>query len=93
MTRSDQVAHAVSALRKARATSSPLPEAAALTFVVYEDNSGGYRWTIIADSGKRLVQSARYGSYEQAEQDARSLLPPEMIAGSQRQPSSPLSER
>jgi uncharacterized protein YegP (UPF0339 family) len=93
MTRSEPVAHAITALRTTRTTSSPLPEATALTFVVYEDNSGGYRWTIIADSGKRLVQSARYASYEQAEQDARSLLPPETVAGSPRQPSSPLSER
>ncbi len=33
--------------------------------------SGGYRWTIVADSGDNLLQSARYASYEQAKQAAR----------------------
>jgi uncharacterized protein YegP (UPF0339 family) len=70
MTRSAQVAHAVSALRKARAAPSAVSESA-LTFVVYEDNSGGYRWTIVAGGDESLLQSTRYGSYEQAKQAAR----------------------
>jgi uncharacterized protein YegP (UPF0339 family) len=73
MTRSEQVAHAVGVLRKARATPSPLSEAAALTFVVYEDNSGGYLWAIIAHGGETLARSASFGSYEEAQQAARTV--------------------
>jgi uncharacterized protein YegP (UPF0339 family) len=42
-----------------------------MNFLVFEDNSGGYHWTIVARSGETLVQSASFASYEQAKQAAR----------------------
>jgi uncharacterized protein YegP (UPF0339 family) len=42
-----------------------------MKFVVFEDNSGGYHWTIVAGSGEALVQSASFASYEEAKQAAR----------------------
>lgn len=42
-----------------------------MKFVVYEDNGGGYHWTIVAASGEPLVQSASFASYEEAKQAAR----------------------
>ncbi|HLY48177.1 MAG TPA: hypothetical protein VKR21_03190 [Solirubrobacteraceae bacterium] len=68
MTRAAQVTQAVSAMRKARAAPSSPPEPA-MTFLIYEDNGGGYHWTIVAD-GETLVRSASLGSYEQAQQAA-----------------------
>jgi uncharacterized protein YegP (UPF0339 family) len=71
MTRSRQVTQTVSAMRKARAAPSALPKPAAMEFFIYEDNGGGYHWTIVAAGGETLVRSARLGSYEDAEQAAR----------------------
>ncbi len=42
-----------------------------MKFLVFEDNSGGYHWTIVAQSGETLVQSASFASYEEAKQAAR----------------------
>jgi uncharacterized protein YegP (UPF0339 family) len=70
MTRSTQLAQAVDAVREARAAANAVPEPASMKFLVFEDNGGGYHWTIVAASGKRLVQSARYASYEDANQAA-----------------------
>jgi len=57
------------ALRK-RPTVTPeaLPESepAPVTFLLYEDNSGGYYWTIVADDGHVLARSAVFASYEEA---------------------------
>ena len=44
---------------------------ASMTFLVFEDNGGGYHWTIIAGGGETLVQSASFGSHEEAERAAR----------------------
>ena len=71
MTRAPQVTQAVSAMRKARATPSSLPEPAAMTFGIYEDNGGRYHWTLVADGGEILVRSHGFQSYEQAEDAAR----------------------
>ncbi len=54
-----------------RATASALPKPAPMTFLVFEDNGGRYRWTIVAAGGKSLVQSAGFASYEDAKQAAR----------------------
>ena len=70
MTRSTRVAHAVTALRAARAADSTRSHAASMTFMVFEDNGGGYHWTIIVN-GETLVRSASFASYEKAEQAAR----------------------
>lgn len=70
MTRAAQVTQAVSTTRKARAAPSPQPERPSMAFVIYEDNGGGYHWTIVADRGETLVRSASFRSYEDAKQAA-----------------------
>jgi uncharacterized protein YegP (UPF0339 family) len=71
MTRSTQPTQARTARRKARATARARPKPASVRFLVFEDNGGGYHWTIVAASGESLVQSASFASYEDAEQAAR----------------------
>lgn len=44
---------------------------ASMTFLGFEDNGGGYRWTIVAGGGETLAQSAGFGSYQEAERAAR----------------------
>ena len=63
-------ASARTAKRKARAAASAPPKPAAMRFVVFEDNGGGYYWTIVARSGETLMQSASFASYEDAKQAA-----------------------
>jgi uncharacterized protein YegP (UPF0339 family) len=41
-----------------------------MTFLIYQDNGGGYHWTIVADRGETLVRSASFRSYEDAKQAA-----------------------
>jgi uncharacterized protein YegP (UPF0339 family) len=69
-TRAGRLTAAVSSIRTRRATPDaspePDPEPAPVTFLLYEDNSGGYYWTIVADSGQVLARSARFASYEEA---------------------------
>ena len=72
MTRSERVAHAVTALREARAGSA-LSEPAPVTFRVFEDNGGSYRWTILAADGAILARSQGFASYDHAEQAARRI--------------------
>ena len=43
---------------------------ASMTFLGFEDNGGGYHWTIVADGGETLAQSASFGSHEEAERAA-----------------------
>ncbi len=69
MTRSTRVAHAVTALRKARAADSALSEPVSKTFLVFEDNSGGSHWRIVAGD-ETLARSATSASYEEAKQAA-----------------------
>jgi uncharacterized protein YegP (UPF0339 family) len=71
MTRSTPRPKAGTAKWKARAAASAVPETAGMKFLVYEDNGGGYHWTIVAASGEPLVQSASFASYEEAKQAAR----------------------
>ena len=68
MTRSGALTPPLAANRKARRTR---PDPAAMKFLVFEDNSGGYHWTLIARSGETLVQSSSFASYEEAKQAAR----------------------
>jgi uncharacterized protein YegP (UPF0339 family) len=44
----------------------PEPEPVSVAFLLYEDNSGGYYWTIVDDDGEVLARSARFTSYEEA---------------------------
>lgn len=43
---------------------------ASMKFLIYEDNVGGYHWTIVAGNGETLVRSGSFGSHEEAEQAA-----------------------
>ena len=70
MTRAAQVTQAVNAMRKARAAPSSPPEPSSMAFLIFEDNGGGYHWTIVADGGETLVRSASFKSYEDAKQAA-----------------------
>jgi peptidoglycan hydrolase-like protein with peptidoglycan-binding domain len=66
--RAAQFTRAVGAMRGPRATPKPLPEPdpVSVAFLLYEDNSGGYYWTIVGEDGEVLARSARFASYEEA---------------------------
>lgn len=72
MTGFRQLAQAIDAIRKAQAATSAPPEPASLKFVVFEDNGGGYGWTIVTATGE-AVQSSGFASYEDAKQAARDV--------------------
>jgi uncharacterized protein YegP (UPF0339 family) len=42
-----------------------------IQFVIFEDNGGGYHWTIVACDGVTLAQSGSLASYDDAEKAAR----------------------
>jgi peptidoglycan hydrolase-like protein with peptidoglycan-binding domain/uncharacterized protein YegP (UPF0339 family) len=44
----------------------PQPEPPPVKFLLYEDNSGGYYWTIVSDGGQVLARSSQFASYEEA---------------------------
>lgn len=69
MTRAVQIRQAMRAMRKARATPRSLPDAAAMTFHIFEDG-GDYHWALVDRGGEALAQSAGFASYEDAEQAA-----------------------
>jgi uncharacterized protein YegP (UPF0339 family) len=71
MTRPAKATHAIVGNGTARAAARALPKPTAMKFVVFEDNGGGYHWTIVTASGETLVQSASFASYEEAKQAAR----------------------
>jgi uncharacterized protein YegP (UPF0339 family) len=71
MTRSAPLVQAVTPRRKARAAAGAASNPASMRFLVFEDNGGGYHWTILASSGETLVRSASFATYEDAEQAAR----------------------
>jgi uncharacterized protein YegP (UPF0339 family) len=71
MTRSGALTPPLGANRKAHRTPGARPDPAAMKFLVFEDNSGGYHWAIVARSGETLVQSSSFASYEEAKQAAR----------------------
>jgi uncharacterized protein YegP (UPF0339 family) len=71
MTRSTQLLMQAVSATKRRAGAGARPEPASMSFLVFEDNAGGYRWTIVAASGETLAQSSRFASYEEAERAAR----------------------
>jgi uncharacterized protein YegP (UPF0339 family) len=71
MTRSGALTPPLAKNRKARRTPAARPDPPAMKFVIFEDNSGGYHWTIVARSGETLVESSSFASYEEARQAAR----------------------
>ena len=42
-----------------------------MEFLIFEDNGGGHRWTIVDGAGKSLGQSGSYASHDEAEHAAR----------------------
>lgn len=71
MTRSTPHTQTGTPKRKGGAAPRALPGPASMKFVVFEDNGGGYHWTIVAAGGESLVQSASFASYEDAKEAAR----------------------
>jgi uncharacterized protein YegP (UPF0339 family) len=47
------------------AAGAPVPS---MEFLIFEDNSGDYHWTIVADDGARLAGSGGFASYDHAQQ-------------------------
>ena len=56
--------------RAARQVARRAKAAAVLTFAVFEDNGGDYRWTILDRSGESLAQSGPFASYDDARRAA-----------------------
>ena len=48
-----------------------ISEVATLTFLVLEDNGGGYYWTILGGDGESLAHSARHATRDDAAHAAR----------------------
>ena len=42
-----------------------------MRFVAFDDDGGGYYWTIVTRSGETLMQSASFASYEDAKRAAQ----------------------
>jgi uncharacterized protein YegP (UPF0339 family) len=70
MTHSSQLTHALGAMKTEWATRGR-SEQASMKFLIFEDNSGDYRWTLVGAGGERLARSARFASYEEATRAAR----------------------
>ena len=66
MNRSSQVAQVLSALRDGRAETLPRSQQAPMKFLVFEDNGGDYRWTLVVAGGEHLAQSGRFSPYQEA---------------------------
>jgi uncharacterized protein YegP (UPF0339 family) len=49
------------------------PARPAMEFLIFEDNSGSYHWTILADNGSPLGGSRDYASYGDAERAAQQI--------------------
>lgn len=54
---------------RASAASGP----AAIEFLVFEDNAGDYRWTILGNRGESLAQSGTFATYDDAERAAHTV--------------------
>lgn len=72
MTRPPKGKQPAAANRNGR-TAASAPSKPAMQFLVFEDNAGGYHWTIVSDSGKTLAQSTSFATHEQAKQAARTV--------------------
>jgi uncharacterized protein YegP (UPF0339 family) len=53
-------------VRRASAVSAP----AANRYLVFEDNGGDFRWTILGSDGESLAQSGTFATYHDAQQAA-----------------------
>ena len=60
------------AVKKSRSRSAAArSDSPAITFLVSEDNSGDYSWTILGRDGESLAQSRPYATHDDAEHAAR----------------------
>jgi uncharacterized protein YegP (UPF0339 family) len=66
MSRGARRADAAAGASAAQATLNALPEDAAVTFLLYQDNGGGYYWTIVDHGGAVIARSAGFESYAEA---------------------------
>jgi uncharacterized protein YegP (UPF0339 family) len=57
--------------RRAARRASAAPGSAALEFLIFEDNGGGYHWTIVDGAGESLVQSGSFASRIEAKHAAQ----------------------
>jgi uncharacterized protein YegP (UPF0339 family) len=68
------------ATKKARAHTSTnggaalAPDSVPMEFLIVEDNSGDYHWTLQDRNGRSLARSRSYASYERTEDAARVVL-------------------
>jgi hypothetical protein len=60
------------ATKKARASESM--DSASMEFLIVEENSGDYHWTLLDRDGNSLARSPSFASYEPAEDAARVVL-------------------
>jgi uncharacterized protein YegP (UPF0339 family) len=56
--------------RAARQVARRAKAAAVITFAVFEDNGGDYRWKIVDGGGESLAQSGTFASYDDARKAA-----------------------
>jgi uncharacterized protein YegP (UPF0339 family) len=49
------------------------PARSAMEFLIFEDNSGSYHWTILAGDGSPLGGAGDYASYDDAERAAKQI--------------------
>lgn len=49
---------------------TPATEAAELELLIFEDNGGDYRWTIVDAAGENMAQSGLFATYDDAERAA-----------------------
>lgn len=68
------------ATKKARAITSAnrgavaAPDSVSMEFLIDEDNSGDYHWTLLDRDGTSLARSGSFASYERTEDAARVVL-------------------
>jgi hypothetical protein len=68
------------ATKKARPTTSADhaavagSDSASMEFLIVEDNSGDYHWTLLDGDGTSLARSGSFASYERTEDAARVVL-------------------
>jgi uncharacterized protein YegP (UPF0339 family) len=66
MTHSSQLTQVLGTMRSERVGTGARPKPAVMKFLVFEDNGGDYGWTLVAADGRRLAESARFASYQEA---------------------------
>ena len=70
MSHSSQLTQVLGTMRNERVGAVARSKRAAMKFLVFEDNGGEYGWTLLAADGRRLAESVRFASYQEAMQAA-----------------------